>query len=51
MIEVKIERRPFCGGEECIESNVSSVVGGVCVINGTAAEPFFPKRYVLIAAA
>ena len=34
MKEVKIEKCPYCGGEEFIESNVSSMVSGVCVANG-----------------
>ncbi len=34
MKEVKIEKCPFCGGEELIESTVSSMVSGVCVANG-----------------
>ena len=36
MKEVKIEKCPYCGGEELQESNVSCMVGGVCVDNGTA---------------
>ncbi len=36
MKEIKIEKCPFCGGEEFIESNVSSMSSGVCVAtNGT----------------
>ncbi len=31
MKEVKIGTCPFCGGEELIESNVSSMTSGVCV--------------------
>ena len=31
MKEVKIEKCPFCGGEEFIESNVSTMASGVCV--------------------
>lgn len=31
MKEVKIEKCPFCGGEEFVEGNVSSMMSGVCV--------------------
>lgn len=31
MKEVKIEKCPFCGGEELIESNVSTMTERVCV--------------------
>ncbi len=31
MKEVKIEKCPYCGGEEFIESNVSCTAGEVCV--------------------
>ena len=37
MKEVKIEKCQFCGGEELIESHVSSMAGGVCVANGIAS--------------
>ena len=31
MKEVKIEKCPFCGGEEFAESKVDGMAGGVCV--------------------
>lgn len=34
MKEVKIEKCPYCGGEELIESDVDSMGGRVCVANG-----------------
>ena len=36
MKEVKIEKCPYCGGEEFIECNVSSMTGTVCVSKGIA---------------
>ncbi len=36
MKEVKIEKCPYCGGEEFIESNVSSMMSSVSVGTGTA---------------
>ncbi len=36
MKEVNIEKCPYCGGEEWIEGNVSSMMSGVCVSKGIA---------------
>ena len=44
MKEVKIEKCPFCGGEEFIESNVSSMTSGVCVATNSTA-----RRAILFA--
>lgn len=43
MKEVKIEKCPYCGGEEFVKSNVTNMMGAVCVETGAN------KRAILFA--